>query len=232
MKTFGKALVAGGLLLASGVALADVSYNAAVTSDYRFRGISQSSKDPAISGGIDFSDKSGFYLGTWASTIDFGPASDANVELDLYGGYRFTGAGINWDAGLIYYGYPGSKSSEKLPFTEASIAGTYGPVTIKYAYTGDYTGPTTNSASYISAGAGIDLGSGYSLGLSVGRSSGSAIKETFGDAYTDIKVGVSKDFAGFNFDLSYIDTSGVTPEITTDLFNSQSTVVLTVSKSF
>ena len=235
MKTFGKALVVGSLFLACGVSAADVSYNAAVTSDYRFRGVSQSAQDPAISGGIDLTDKSGFYLGTWASTIDFGsgpPDPKANIEWDLYGGYRFKGGGIDWDAGVIHYGYPGSEGFADLPFTELYIGGTYGPVTVKYYYTDDYTGTTTKSASYLVASGGVDLGSGVTLNLSLGQSSGGGIKDSFGDNYTDYKVGVSKEFGGFNFDLSYVDTSGISPDIKTDVFNSESTVVLTVSKSF
>jgi len=133
---------------------------------------------------------------------------------------------------LIHYAYPGSASSAKLPFTELYIGGTYGPVTVKYYYTDDYTGTTTNGASYLVASGGVDLGSGYTLNLSVGQSSGQGIKDSFGKNYTDYKVGVSKGFGGFNFDLSYIDTSGISPDITTDVFNSEGTVVLTVSKSF
>ncbi|OGI61531.1 MAG: hypothetical protein A2W18_04270 [Candidatus Muproteobacteria bacterium RBG_16_60_9] len=232
MKTFGKALVAGSLLLACGVATADVSYNAGVTTDYRFRGVSQNAQDPALQGGADFSDKSGVYLGIWGSTIDFGSAADADLEVDLYGGVKWKGGGVDWDAGLIHYAYPGSESSFKLPFTELYIGGAYGPVTVKYYYTDDYTGTTTKAASYLVASGGVDLGSGVTLNLSVGRSSGGGIKDTFVKNYTDYKVGVSKGFGGFNFDLSYIDTSGISPDVTTDVGNTEGTVVLTVLKSF
>lgn len=232
MKTFSKVLVAGGLLLVCGAAAADVSFNAAVTSDYRFRGVSQNAQDPAIQGGADFSDKSGIYLGIWGSQIDFGPGTDADLEVDLYGGYKFKGAGIDWDAGLIHYAYPGSQGSLDLPFTEIYLGGTYGPVTVKYYYTDDYTGTTTKSASYLVASGGVDLGSGFTLNLSLGQSSGGGIKDSFGKNYTDVKVGVSKEFGGFNFDVSYVDTSGISPDITSDVFNTESTVVLTVSKTF
>lgn len=235
MKTYSKILMAGSLLLACGVAAADTSFNVAATSDYRFRGVSQSAKKPAIQGGFDMSDNSGFYLGAWGSTIDFDASSsggsdpNANLELDLYGGYKWTGAGIDWDAGMINYGYPGSKSSEALSFTEIYLGGGYGPVNVKYYYTSDFTGTTTDSAYYVMAGAGFDVGGGFALGLSAGRSGGSAFSG--GASYNDYKVGVSKDYAGVTFDLSYIDTSGV-PDVTTDVFNNESTVVLTVSKTF
>lgn len=232
MRTCIRAIVATILLSVCGTAAADVSYNAAVTSDYRFRGVSQSAQDPAISGGIDLTDKSGLYVGTWVSTIDFGPGTDAHVELDLYGGYGWKGGGVDWDAGAIHYAYPGSKGSLDLAFTEVYLGGTYGPVAVKGYYTDDYSGPTTKSAWYLVASGGVDLGTGVTLNLSLGQSGGGGIKDAFGDSYTDYKVGVSKDFGGFGFDLSYVGTSGISPNITSDVSNSESTVVLTVSKSF
>ena len=234
MKTFGKALVAGSLLLACGVAAADVAYNVAVTTDYRFRGVSQSAKDPAIQGGVDFSDKSGFYLGAWASTIDFGTLDrSADLEVDLYGGYKWKAANVEWDVGLIHYAYPGSSSGTDLPFTEVYVGGTYGPVSAKYFYTNDFTGTTDKGAHYITASGNIDLGSGFTLGLSIGHSRGGGVKDplAFGSTYTDYKIGVSKEFSGVKFDLSYVDTSGLSG-FTNDLFNAEGVVVLTVSKTF
>ena len=67
-----------------------LSYNVGVTTDYRYRGISQSRLQPALQGGVDYADKSGFYVGAWASTIKFikdSGAAKGNVELDLYGGF-------------------------------------------------------------------------------------------------------------------------------------------------
>lgn len=228
MKTFSRALAAGSLMLASGIAAADFSANVAVTSDYRFRGVSQSEQDPAVQGGVDFSQE-GFYLGAWASTIEFGPGYDADLEVDLYGGYKWMAAGIDWDAGFIHYAYPGSESSTDLPFTEVYFGGAYGPVFAKYYYTGDYTGTTEESAYYLTVGANFDVGQGYTLGLSAGKSDGDAFNG--GLDYTDYKVGVSKDIVGVTVNLSYVDTSGVS-ETTTDLFNNEGAVVLTVSKTF
>lgn len=240
MKGFSKTVIAGALLAAAAGASAaesSLSYNVGVVSDYRFRGVSQSAKDPALQGGVDYADKSGFYVGAWASTIDFEgeftltPDPDAGIEVDLYGGYKMKAAGIDWDVGLIYYGYPGSDSFYDLPFFEVYGKGTYGPVNFQLAYTDDYTGATKESALYIAVGANFDLGGGYTLGASVGQSSGDGIDATFLDSYLDYKIGVSKEFAGFGFNLSYIDTD-IDPEIKTDLFNSEGTVVLTVTKTF
>lgn len=233
MRMYQQVLVAGMLMLASGIAAADLGFNAALTSDYRFRGVSQSAQDPAVQGGVDFTDKSGFYLGAWASTIDFDPL-DADLEVDVYGGYKWKAAGIEWDAGFIHYAYPGSDSSADLPFTELYIGGTYGPVSVKYFLTNDYTGPTDEGAYYLTASTSFDLGSGLMLGLSIGQSGGDGVEAVFGDTYTDYKIGVSKEFkqlAGIKVDLSYVNTSGA-PEFTTDVGNNEGTVVLTLSKTF
>ncbi|MBW8896837.1 MAG: hypothetical protein JF619_01660, partial [Massilia sp.] len=88
----------------------EVSFNAAVTSDYRYRGISQSRLDPALQGGADYThNPTGLYAGTWLSTIkwtkDAGGSGD--VEWDIYGGKRGNlSADITYDVGGLYYFYP------------------------------------------------------------------------------------------------------------------------------
>ena len=91
----------------------ELSGNVAIVSDYRFRGVSLSGGDPAIQGGIDLAHQSGFYAGTWASSIDGGDAF-GEMELDLYAGYSTgIGNGLTLDAGLLYYVYPtGDDGSE------------------------------------------------------------------------------------------------------------------------
>ena len=91
----------------------EISGNIALTSDYRFRGISQSDEDPAIQGGFDVGFEPGFYLGTWGSSIDFGgndndTGSYANLELDYYGGWRgpIGDSDFGVDVGYAYYEYP------------------------------------------------------------------------------------------------------------------------------
>jgi uncharacterized protein (TIGR02001 family) len=232
MKGITQTAVAAGLLLVSVAASAEVSFNAAVTSDYRFRGISQSAKDPAIQGGVDWSDKSGLYLGVWGSTIDFGAGDpDADLEVDLYGGYKWMAAGLEWDAGFIHYAYPGSTSSNDWDFTEVYLGTTFGPVGVKAFYTNNFTGPTDDGALYITASSSIELGQGYTLGLALGHSSGDGVDASIGDSFMDWKVSVSKDFAGFGFNLAYIG-SNLDPEVTSDVGNSEGNLVLTITKTF
>jgi len=107
MKKLTQALLATGLISAAFSVQAQespISANVALTSDYIYRGVSQTSGGSAIQGGFDFASESGFYVGTWASSITF----DDSIEIDYYGG--FSGAltdEVGYDIGFLYYDYPG-----------------------------------------------------------------------------------------------------------------------------
>lgn len=109
-----------------------VSGSAAIASDYRFRGVSQSDREMAVQGGITITHESGFYAGTWASNLaGWGTFGGANMELDLIGGYKATLAGnATLDAGLTWYMYPGG--ADKTDFAEpyVKLTGTAGPATL------------------------------------------------------------------------------------------------------
>lgn len=83
----------------------EFSFNAGGTTDYVFRGFSQSDEKPAFFGGIDLT-YGMFYAGVWASTLDFGDGTDESVEVDLYGGIKKSYNGVEFDLGVIYYHYP------------------------------------------------------------------------------------------------------------------------------
>lgn len=86
-----------------------VTGNIGFASDYRFRGMSQTWKKPAVQGGFDISHKSGFYAGVWGSNVSPNTYPDANVELDLYGGYNGSISaveGLGYTVGLYGYFYP------------------------------------------------------------------------------------------------------------------------------
>lgn len=87
----------------------DGSAGVTVTSDYRFRGISQSNKRPAVQGTVGVTHESGFYVGTWASSISNYVAAGSDAEIDLYAGYKkTTEGGTTVDGGVLYYVYPSS----------------------------------------------------------------------------------------------------------------------------
>lgn len=109
-----------------------VTGNAAVVTDYRFRGISQTNKKIALQGGITVSHSSGFYVSTWGSSIDEYVANGSDQELDLIGGYTTTVGAATIDVGVLYYYYPGNGGANT-DFVEpyASVKGTFGPATAK-----------------------------------------------------------------------------------------------------
>ena len=143
----------------------NVSGNVALTSDYRFRGVSLSAGDFALQGGITASHESGVYVGAWASSIQ-GGSPYGEVELDLFTGW--TGAvaeGVTVDVGLLYYVYPTTDDPFNLdPDTDyfepyASVATTLGPVTAKlgaaYAWDQDSLGGNDNLYVYGDLSSGI-----------------------------------------------------------------------------
>jgi uncharacterized protein (TIGR02001 family) len=94
-----------------------------VVSDYRFRGLSLSDKDPAIQGGVTASSSNGLYASVWGSTIDeYGSGADgkgATVEIDYTLGWAFEAAGVSIDAAVSRYTYPGG---ENVAFFELPVS--------------------------------------------------------------------------------------------------------------
>lgn len=151
--------------------------NANLTTDYKFRGISQTNGGPAFQGGFDAAFSNGFYLGNWNSNVNFpGEGSglssgSAGLEMDFYGGYAGSFAnGIGYDVGALYYFYEGVPIAAGAPELDTlEIYGklTYGPVYAKlsYAATEDYFGVAAANGS-IDQGGSTYLDLGYTLPLS------------------------------------------------------------------
>lgn len=114
--------------------------NVSLTSDYVFRGISQTGGDAAVQGGLDYTHASGVYLGTWGSNVgwieDYQGYNSGNIEIDLYGGYRGTAGPVSYDVGLIGYFYPGSKPAgvTKADTTEMYVGLGWKWFSAKYSY--------------------------------------------------------------------------------------------------
>ena len=106
-----------------------LSFNVGAVNEYRYRGISQSRFDPALQGGADYADKSGFYLGVWGSSIKWikDAGGDSNMEVDIYGGYKFTVGDIGYDVGFLRYEYSGNKLTPSANTNELYGAVTMGP---------------------------------------------------------------------------------------------------------
>ena len=172
-----------------------LSYNIGAVTDYRFRGISQSRLNPALQGGIDFAHKSGFYVGTWASTIKWvkDAGGDAPVEIDLYGGYKGAYNNIGYDVGLLSYQYPSHKLAISPVTNELYVAGTYGPATLKYSHSVSnlFGFADSKNSYYLDLSAGFDLGNGYSVTPHIGYQK---VKNNDAYSYTDYAVTLAKDF--------------------------------------
>ncbi|WP_067737868.1 TorF family putative porin [Novosphingobium naphthalenivorans] len=117
-----------------------ISGNVALTTDYRFRGVSLSGGDPAIQGGITVTHETGLYVGTWSSSIRGGDYY-GEQELDLFGGWSGeVTPGLTLDAGLLIYVYPGNEPRDLVTGDKihanywepyASLSGDIGPVSAK-----------------------------------------------------------------------------------------------------
>ncbi len=243
MRHLQKAILVTSLLAATSAMAADpspVTSNVAFTTNYVWRGISQSAENLAIQGGVDYAHKGGFYLGTWGSSVNFGNVAvnsslgdGASMELDIYGGYKFNAGPLAMDVGFINYRYPDAHSSLKYDFTEVYVGAGYGPFTAKFSNASNYQGTTTKSGTYLDLGAEFDL-KFAKLNLHVGKSGGDGIVASFGKKYTDYKIGLTKEIGGFNFSLAYTDTNfktGDTGFIKKGVSASDGMFFLTVSKS-
>ena len=131
----------------------EFAFNAAATNDYVFRGASQSNEDFALSGGVDAT-IGGFYAGGWASTVDFGDATDA--EVDVYGGYRAEAGGFALDFGVVGYFYVDAPGGADYDYVEykAAASRAIGPLTAGVAvfYSPDFFG-VDETATYLEANA-------------------------------------------------------------------------------
>lgn len=211
-----------------------VAYNVAIVSDYRFRGLSQSRKDPALQGGIDYTNNpTGFYAGTWLSTIDWtkDAGGDGHIEWDLYAGKRGEIAkDFTYDVGGLYYYYPSNGLSPNANTFELYGQLGYGPVYAKYSYslTNLFGFADTKNSGYIDVGYNQDVYDGYTLNLHVGHQE---VKHLSAASYTDYKIGVTKDFGVVSVSLAaiYADTHAYTYQ---DKNLGKTTAVLMVSKSF
>lgn len=188
----------------SAFAVEGLSANVGATSNYLWRGVSQTDDGAAISGGIDYADDSGFYVGTWASNIDFG--DDASYELDFYLGFAGDMGDVSYDVGYIYYAYPDSAESDSdNEYDFGEIYGSLGydafSITASYGVNNDDGAEFADSSLYISGDAEFEVAKDLFLAFHVG--SYTFDDEDVAEDYVDYSVSLSKD--GFTFSLSDTD---------------------------
>lgn len=191
------------------------SGNAALTSDYVFRGISQSAENPALQGGFDYTNVQ-FYAGAWASSIDFGTnasgtRSAADLELDVYAGVKPTIGPVSLDLGVIGYLYPGSTDDFGNydyweGYAKASVAPTE-RTTLGVAtyYSPDFTNESGN-AWYVEANGAAALSDALSVSGAIGHQTVDTAIFAGEDSYTTWNAGATYTTHGFAFDVRYVGT--------------------------
>ncbi|OUR71004.1 hypothetical protein A9Q78_10950 [Methylophaga sp. 41_12_T18] len=231
MNTLSALCLAGTMLTASSMAMAwesedgahSTSASVALGTDYVWRGYSQTDEEAAISGSFDYGHSSGLYAGVWASNVDF---SGADLEIDVYAGFasEIGDTGIGYDVGILRYIYP---DTNDLDWDEYYASLSYSFFSAGIAHTTEVYGSDDDAtATYYS------LGFDYNLPYDVALSAGVGYydyEEDYADDQTDYRIGVSKEFIGFGFDLTYYGMDDNGEDANGDLADDR--VVFTISKS-
>jgi uncharacterized protein (TIGR02001 family) len=227
-----------------------LSGNAGLFSDYRFRGFTQTGYGPAFQGGVDFSHKSGFYLGNWNSNVEQGLFNGASLEMDLYGGYKMNAGPVGLDFGYIYYYYPksGAGGSTKIKNSELYVGGSAGPISAKLyysvskffsiGYAPSYPPADTQGSYYLDISGAYELIPSLTLVGHVGYQKiedgkAAGLRD---DSVGDFKVGVTYDLSGWLLGAAVFGTSEkelfTTAESGFTKAAGKTSVVVSVSKTF
>jgi len=208
-----------------------------LTTDYRFRGLSQSDKKVAAQSTVNVNHESGLYAGVWTSTIDDQTSLPGygDVEVDLYGGYTKTlESGVGFDVGLLYYFYASAPNrlggaDNDTDFFEpyASVNYTLGPVNVKvggnYAWSGQSgLGDDDSLYLYSNVSASIPTTPIKLLGH-IGRSKGALGAfnlDADDDSYLDWSLGAEVSQKGFTLGVQYVDTDITSTRLGGKQFNS------------
>lgn len=219
------------LLLVAAPAHAATSGSLALTSDYLFRGITQSNEEPALQGGLEYAHESGFYAGTWGSSIswlsDADPGVSSQVEIDGYAGWRgsFGDSGVGFDVGALTYWYPGDypPGFTDPDTTEVYLGIGYGPFTAKYSHavTDLFGLPDSAGSSALDLSANWEFVPSWTLGAAVGKQWAEGYD---GADYAYWKVGVGKAFDN-GFSLAAVLNDN-------DLIGPDETFTFTVTRGF
>ncbi len=199
------ALLSIAAISSSASAESGFSANVAATSNYLWRGLEQTGGKAAISGGIDYANKSGFYLGTWASNADW--ADGMTYELDVYGGFSAAiNDSVSYDIGYIYYAYPDETTGDA-DFSEVYANVSFGALTLGVAVLAEGEGADMGDTIYASADYGFTLANEAEVALHIGSYSGDWLAED------SIDYGISLSKSGFTLGASATDLDGAAGDL-------------------
>lgn len=230
--TSSAALLAFGALISSPEAQAadtpapglTATANINLVTQYRFRGIDQTWGQPAVQGGFDLAWPSGWYAGTWASSVSGNSYPGGSLELDYYGGYNGKiSDDLGYTVGGYSYWYPGANYNKSacpsaafpapcggLPsqsFNTFELNAGFSWKWLSYKLsvsTGDYFGANastgytqhTHGSMYHDLTATWPLADDLSLVGHLGHTHVKAMYGTLNPDYTDYRLAVSKTFQG------------------------------------
>ena len=220
----------------------EISGNFGLTSDYKFRGISQTDGKPAAQGGFDLTHSSGLYIGTWTSNVSYWANTGGNgQEIDIYGGYSTDlPFGLGIDVGALKYYYPSNQVTPKQNTTEFYLGLSYGPVSYKYSQTDGLWFGFTDSKSSVYQSLAVELPISEALSFSAAYGQ-QKVKGPMNPTYNDYSVSISYALpSDFSLSLAYVGTTGLSadekvtftkgPVNATKLYDAKA--ILTISKSF
>jgi len=190
-----------------------LTWNLALTTDYVFRGVTQTDFDPALQGGLDYAfGDTGIYVGAWASNVDFVDGEGPDIELDSYIGWSHDlNDDWNVDLSFVHYAYLGeTEAYGSVNYNEIIAKTTWNEaITATIAYSDDYSNAGFDSW-YYNLGGTWEVGNEFSINAGVGHTEfgGDAI-----DAYNDWNIGVSRQFGPVNAALNYYDTDVDGPRV-------------------
>lgn len=218
------ALLAVGVMNQSALGV-EASANVTLSSDYSFRGVSQTGLDPAIQGGFDIALDNGFSVGTWASNVNFNSAT--SMELDLYASWESDTIAdlFTLNASIIRFEYP--SEGDVLDYMEYSFSTNIGLASIGFNFSNEYFGSGGPSFFYPFVGVGWTLEDQFSINAQVGWSSVDS-EDFFApgeDSYMDASLSITVPIAD-------LDVSGSLVGSTLDDPNAEFRFVLSIGKSF
>ncbi len=221
----------------------NISGSVWLTTDYVFRGLSNTNENPAAQGSLDYTFK-GFYVGIWGSNTSL---TDAAIEIDYYGGYAGSFGNLGYDIMAIYYSYPDGGSDPEPNYFEAHLGLTYTFAGIPlaptlgagYNYSPDFFGED-GDAHYVNGTLELSLPYQFALGGEVGyqdvegdESTGDGLGMDGDDGfdYVHWRIGLSKEIPKwFMLDLSYHDNDDDAKDFFGDIADSR--FVFTISRTF
>ncbi len=202
MSILRKSLIAVGLVaVGSSVQAQQVTANVGVTSDYIWRGVSQSSEAASVSGGVDYAHESGFYAGTWVGSLGDEGSGFSGSEVDLYLGYGGEAGEIGYDVGYIYYNYPTAEGD----FGELYGSVSYDIFSAGFAYTlngGNVDGVDNvlfdSGDIYLHVGVGVNLSETWTFAATLAT----YLFDADGDVVGGVEQDVDYAFAQVDFGTS------------------------------